>query len=153
MLRGATGPPVLTALTWGGPISRAPSEERALDVTLKMIDPGLSDERLQEITEELAAEISRETELQPTLPPVAESLGAKGDPVSLGTLVLTLLSSGTAVALVHVLRAYLQRSSTLRVRLTRGSDGEHVEFEASDMRGGEISRALELIESLTGEGR
>ena len=55
--------------------------------------------------------------------------GQKGDAVTIGTIVLTLIQTGgVAVTLLQVLKAYLARKSTLRFELAR-ADGRKVGLE------------------------
>ncbi len=78
---------------------------------------GLPDEELAELGSALLRSINQETDLTARLPEGRGGAGTKGDAVTIGQIVLMALSSGTVVALLQVLKSYLERKPTLRFEI------------------------------------
>jgi hypothetical protein len=77
--------------------------------------------------------------------------GAKGDPVTLGTIVFALIGSGgVAVTLLQVLKAYLERKSTLRFEITR-ADGRKVSLDATWFSPAQLTQTHNIIAGLLEE--
>lgn len=84
--------------------------------------------------------------------PVAEKApGTRGDLMAIGSLALTLVTSGTAAALLNVVRAYFDRgaSAPVVVELTR-PDGAKLTVQAGSLRGAEFERTLALANQFLG---
>lgn len=58
--------------------------------------------------------------------------GTRGGGIELGQIALTLISSGTLVALIEVLKAYLSRGRDFRFKV-KNSDGTEVELQAGNI--------------------
>lgn len=102
-------------------------------ITLAVSSPKLSDERVQALTGDLCRTIANETDVEAKLAEGVDQIGAKGEPISLGIIVLTFLSGGSAVALLDVMKSYLSRDSTLKLTLER-NDGAKLILNAKNMR-------------------
>ena len=71
--------------------------------------------------------------------------GQKGDAVSIGTIVLTLIQTGgVAVTLLQVLKAYLARKSTMSFELTR-PDGQKLRLDAAWFGRTQLEAAQKLL--------
>jgi len=77
--------------------------------TLTIAGDELDDEDLQDLTRQLCLAINQETDVEAELPEADTAPGAKGDPITLGTIALAFISSKAAVALVGVLHTYFAR--------------------------------------------
>jgi hypothetical protein len=74
--------------------------------------------------------------------------GKKGDPVTIGAIVLTLIQTGgVAVTLLQVLKAYLARKSTMRFELTR-ADGRKVSLDASWFNKAQMEQTQKVLTDL-----
>lgn len=121
-----------------------------MPISLQMEASSLSEEDLQQITQELRQTINDETEVSAEFQYGAPIPGGKGEPITLATLALTFLTSGSAVALFEVLKAYFERNASLKIILKR-SDGQTFELGAENLRAGQIDRTLALAEGFVGE--
>ena len=92
----------------------------------------LSPTQVQEVTRALRADIERHTDAQAEIPEAAARAHHKGEPVSLGILLVTLMTSGTAVALVNVLKSYLERDHTISFTVER-PDGSKITINAANL--------------------
>ncbi|MCX6632757.1 MAG: hypothetical protein NTW28_34590 [Candidatus Solibacter sp.] len=79
---------------------------------LCITDVEVGDEERQELARDLVRVLNRETDITAALPEAAPApLGSRGDPVTIGTIALTFLTGGSAVALIKVLETYLKSLS------------------------------------------
>ena len=122
-----------------------------MPISLTIEAPGLSEGDLQQVTQELCQTINDETEVSAELQYGAPVRGGKGEPITLATLALAFLTSGAAVALFEVFKAYFERNASLKITLKR-PDGHTFELDAENLRAGQIDRTLALAEDFVGEG-
>ena len=120
-----------------------------MEAILKITSDDLDEEKLQDLTRDLTRTLNRETDVEATLPEEAGELGDKGDPVTIGAIVLTALSSGTVVALFNVFRTYFERRQSLEVELAR-PDGKKFKLKAENLDEDEIERTVKLVNEFLG---
>jgi hypothetical protein len=101
------------------------------DVTLTIRCNDLDASRLDTMTRAMTRSL-RDEGLDAAAPRAADAApGAKGDPITGATIVLSLIGSGgVAVTLLQVLKAYLERKSTLCFQITH-PDGRKISIDAS----------------------
>jgi hypothetical protein len=109
--------------------------------TLSAID--LDQEDIQGLTVELCRELNRETNVEAKLLELPPSAGGKGDPLSIGAMTLTFMTSGAAVALMKLIESCLSRRSSLEVELER-PDGQKMIVRGKDIRPEEVQRTADL---------
>jgi len=109
----------------------------------------LSPEQLQGLTGDFYQTLQRETEVQASWPEQAGGAGSKGDPLTVGTLLLSLASSGAAVALINVFKAFFERNSSIEVELQR-DDGSKVRIRAENVRGAQLQHTLDTLRDFAG---
>ena len=100
-------------------------------------------ENVQSLAVELCREINRETDVQAALLKLPPAGGEKGDPVSIGAITLTFMTSGAAVALMKLIESSLSRRPSLEVELER-PDGQKMVVRGTDIKPDEVTRAAEL---------
>jgi len=100
-------------------------------------------EKLQVLTEDLCRDINRESDAEAHLDHSPAMSGTKGDPVTIGTIALTFLTSGVAVSLVKALESYIGRKHSLEMELSR-PDGKKFVIRSQDVGPEEIARTQEL---------
>lgn len=119
-----------------------------MEVTLSISSEELSDSQIQALTKDLCRTIPKETDIEAELVEGTTQKGAKGEPITLGLIALTFLSSGVAVALINVLKSYFERETSLEVNLRR-KDGAKLMINAKNMRSDQIeetfNRAKEFL--------
>ena len=105
----------------------------------------LDPDRLHAISGDLARSLRAEGIGEATLHREEGAPGQKGDAVTIGTIVLTLIQTGgVAVTLLQVLKAYLARKSTLRFELAR-ADGRKVSLETESFDNKQIESTRKLL--------
>src|SRR5271156_468971 len=112
------------------------------DASLRVsLSADIPDTRLAQLTRDLERDLSRAGILARPVeaPPVP---GEKGEPITLGVLVLALIASGTVKAMIECFKAYLSRERTLTIKLTR-ADVTPVEINARNVDTPTVRDALE----------
>lgn len=104
-----------------------------------------SREDLQKLTFDLAADINRHTDATAAAATQQGNPGEKGDAITLATLALSFLSSGTAVALFQVFKAYFERNRTLIIELKR-PDGSELKFKAENISRARTAETMEALQ-------
>jgi hypothetical protein len=116
--------------------------DTSLTVSLSADLPG---ERLAQLTRNLERDLSRAgIQARPVEGPSVP--GERGEPITLGVLVLALVTGGTVKAIIECFKAYLSRERALTVRLT-GADGSQVELTARNVDTAAVREALEAAAS------
>ena len=124
-----------------------------MDATLVFACDGLSNEELLRLTREICATINSSVNADAALAQGLSEAGSKGDPVTVGTIVMTLIGSGgIAVALVQVLKSYLEREKHLRIKV-KGKNGQEIELDGSNLTHSQADGAIKLISAALGETR
>jgi Effector Associated Constant Component 1 len=112
---------------------------------IKVSSPDLDDSRVQALTGELVKSLRDQNLGNAALASGESRPGKKGDPVTVGNIILTLIGSGgVAVSLVHVLRAYVERKSTLRFEVTR-ADGDKRVLDATNLGKGQLEATQQML--------
>ena len=114
-----------------------------MDSTLQLTASDLSDEDLQILTRELSKTLNDETDVKATLPEEAGISGAKGDPITLGAIILTAFSSGTGVALFNVIKSYIERKPSLEFEFKR-ADGQQLKIKAEQLNKDQIDQTIQM---------
>ena len=107
----------------------------------------LSNGRLAQLTDDLERDLSRagieaRSVQAPSLP------GEKGEPITLGVLILTLVTSGAIKALIGCLKTYISQEPSLVINLKR-PDGTQVTVNARNVNAPELGAALKAVASLS----
>lgn len=118
-----------------------------LQVTSQRLDPGA----LQSMTRELAGAINRSTDVSADLPEGETAPGHRGDAVTLGTIALSFITSGAAVALFQVLKAYFERDESLVMEFER-PDGRKMIIKAENMSAERIDSSVALAQTFFADG-
>ena len=120
-----------------------------MDSTLQLTATDLSNEDLQALTLELSKTLNDETEAKATLPEETGETGSKGDPITLGTVILTALSSGTVVALFNVIKSYIERKPSLELEFKR-EDGRQFKIKAEQLNKDQINQTIQMANDFFG---
>src|SRR5437867_6683233 len=98
----------------------------------------LEDSKLQSLTRDLAKSLREQNLGTIDAPKQLSQAGEKGDPITIGNIVLALISSGgVAVSLVQVLKTYAERKRSIHFEITR-SDGGKLTLSAENLRRTEL---------------
>ena len=118
------------------------------DIILKLECADYDDSRIDAVTRDLARGLREEGVGAAMASQGDAAPGKKGDPVTIGAIVLTLIQTGgVAVTLLQVLKAYLARKSTMRFELTR-ADGRKVSLDASWFNKAQMEETQKVLTDL-----
>ena len=119
-------------------------------INLSIAAPQLGAEDLHALTHDLCTTVKRETDIQADLATGAAEAGAKGDPVTVATIVMAIVTSGAAAKLFDVFKAYFERNSTIEFQLER-EDGRTMKIKAENLSSRRIDETIELARDFVGE--
>ena len=101
---------------------------------------------LQDLTDELAGELNGVQGISAERAALVAAKGARGDVISIGTIVLTFISSGAAVAAINVLKTYFDREPTLKIKF-KSDAGDELTLDAKNLKAEQVDKALKLIDT------
>lgn len=102
-------------------------------VKLALSSKYLNEEDLQELTIELRRTLVDETNIEAKLVESASEKGTRGEPITLGLIALTFLTSGAAVALFNVFKSFFDRKKYLELEMIK-EDGTKLNIKAENIR-------------------
>ena len=107
------------------------------------LNTDLPDTRRAQLTRDLGRELSRlgVQSVPERAPPIP---GERGEPITVGVLVLSLITHGAATAMIDCLKAFLAREHTLVIKLAR-QDGTSVEVNAHNIDMPAVRKLLETV--------
>ncbi len=116
--------------------------EQSLIVTSAQLGPA----DVQALTRELVTSINRQTDTEAALPESQPRPGERGDPITLGAIALSVITSGTAVALFQVMKAYFERDESLEMAFER-PDGRKLTIKAENMSAQRIDETVAMAKA------
>jgi|SRR6185369_15054125 len=111
-----------------------------MGTTLSIFSPDLDQQKIHNLLRELCNDINNETDIRAAFVNQEGEQGTRG-PIDLATITLTFLTGGGAVALINVLRSYVERGSKLAIKLEK--DGKTLNIEAENVRASQITQTIE----------
>jgi hypothetical protein len=113
---------------------------------LSLSSSSLPDEVIQDLTFDLCGDLRRELDAKAKISePSAIRPDTKGDPITVGTIVLSLIGSGgVAVTLINLLKSYIDRGHHLKISV-KGKNGETVDVDADNLGPEQIEQTTKLI--------
>lgn len=119
-----------------------------MNISLNLAVPGLDESDLQSLTIDLVHSVQNEGIGTATRIEGAGKTGQKGDPITIGTIALTVLGShGIASKLVDVLKANLARQPKLKVEMTH-PDGTKLVLDAESLSRPQLDQTIQQITTL-----
>jgi hypothetical protein len=101
-------------------------------VSLILSSKELSEEDIQELTSDLCQTIIMETDVDAKLGKGNKLDGTKGEPITIGLIVLTLIKAGAGASLFKVLGSYFEREKSL-IATFRRNDGTELTINVKNM--------------------
>jgi hypothetical protein len=110
-------------------------------------DPGIISRDTRTLLENIADRVDPDAEL-------ARAEGAdgerSGDTVLLGQVAMALISSGSVVALLEIVKSYFNRKRSGKFSVTR-ADGSSISVEMDDVSDEQFDRTVDRLFAFTGE--
>jgi hypothetical protein len=121
------------------------------EILLQLSDLESSPTALLAVTRELANRLSNEPDMKVSLPEAPTSKGSKGDPITIGALVLSIVGSrGALSSLIGLLKAYIERRPTLAFEFRRGDS--KITVRAENLTSRELGKTSEALRRLMEAG-
>lgn len=117
-----------------------------MDQNLIVTSERLAPDEVQAVARELVTSINRHTDTQAELPEGETQAGERGDPVTIGAIALSVITSGTAVALFQVIKAYIERDESLEMAFER-PDGRKLTIKAENMSTERIDETVAMAKA------
>jgi hypothetical protein len=121
-----------------------------MNLRLSVGDDGLDPEDLHALTVDLRRSVISNTDLDASLVSTPAEPGTKGDPITVGAIVLALITSGAVANLVGVLSTFASRRSSLQFEVSR-TDGEVLKLNAENLSGGQVAETITVLKSFVSE--
>lgn len=113
-----------------------------MPITLSLAAPDLDDDSLQELTRQLCRDLRDDAGIDAVLATQPAAAGTRGDLPVWGQIVIAAIGSGGAlVALVNVLKAWVQRKRSVQLKL-QNKDGQTIELNAENQNPAELAALL-----------
>lgn len=122
-----------------------------MSVTLSINSSELNAEDIHELALDLSRTLEQEADISANLAEGTSEAGTKGEPITVGVLILTVLKSSVVASMFGVLKSYFERNSTLEMEFQRG-DGSKLKIKAENVRPDQIERTMESAREFFGGG-
>jgi hypothetical protein len=120
-----------------------PDGEKEMQTTLKLVSNDMDPEDLQVLTWELSRTLRQEADVDTSLPEGPAIPGTRGYPITLGTIIITALTSGSVVAFFNVLKSYFERKPKLKIKV-QSPDGKTFEITAETLGKAQIDETIRM---------
>jgi hypothetical protein len=125
-------------------------EDYTVDATLSICSDDSDAEGLQRLTEELCGDLNRETDIAAAIATQPSHPSTKGDLLTVGTIILTLLGSrGVGRALIDVLNTYIGRGRHLEIEI-KAKGGGVVKITGDHLTPNQLNQTIELVNKVLG---
>lgn len=121
-----------------------------MNLNLTIGDPSLDSEDLQALAVELRRSISTHTDADAELVTGAAKPGTKGDPITLGTLALAMITTGTVGGLITVLQTFVARRPSIEFEVSR-KDGEVLKLKAEHLKAAQLDQTVTVLKDFVGK--
>ncbi len=117
-------------------------------ISVSLQSDRLSEAAVQDMARGLNSDLARHTDAQAELHSGPAIAHGRGEPITMGMLMVTFMTSGTAVAVVKLLQSYLQRDRSLSMTVEL-ADGSKTTLTAASA--GDIESMAKLLAAATGQ--
>lgn len=94
-----------------------------MTIELALMAENFREETVQSLASSICTTINNETDFVASMGEQKSELGSKGDPITVGTILLAVLGTGGGTAaLINVFKSYVDRSKELTIRLKKQRD-------------------------------
>jgi Effector Associated Constant Component 1 len=116
-----------------------------MTLLLSVSATGLDNETLQVLTRSLCQDLRNEAGIESSIAKESAGHGTKGQYEIIGQILVPALGAGgVIVALVNVLKTYIERKPSLEFKIHR-QNGVDVEIRAEDLRRNDMTQLVQMI--------
>jgi hypothetical protein len=112
----------------------------------------LTETEIADLSRDMAVRLSRESGITATVSESAGPAGSKGDAVTIGAIILSLVGSrGVISSLMNVLKAYVERKPTLASEVQRGD--QKISIRGESLQPQQLEKTGQMLKGLIDDGR
>ena len=115
--------------------------------TIELSAPNLAPEQLQDISSSLLKDLAVELGLNARFTTEAGKLGDKGDPITIGAIIVSLAKSGAILGVIRLLQTYIRRVPSLELTIAR-PDGQKLKLRSNNFTEEQLDKTLKSIQNL-----
>ena len=104
----------------------------------------LQNEGVQSLTQDICNTLNQEAGIPANIESGSSKAGSKGDPITIGVIALSFITSGAAVALFNTVSAYFARSKKIQFTVTK-SNGESISLTSENVTVEEREKTLKQL--------
>lgn len=119
-----------------------------MEYSLSLASDSLPDEQLHQLVRDLSRTLTQEAQVDARVVEGSGAAGAKGEPIMMA-IGLAILADVSAAALLHVVRAFFERSPAINMEFRR-EDGVKLTIRAEHVKADQIQRTIEAAERFFG---
>lgn len=113
-----------------------------MNINLTLRAEGFDEQIIQGLTRELCTTINQATNFEASLGEQRSEVGTRGDPITIGTIVIAVLGAGGgAAALINVFKTYVERSKEISIKLKK-EGGNEIEVSSKNIDLDEVKSIL-----------
>lgn len=105
---------------------------------------------VQKLTQDLNKALNQEPEIEALLAKRSGVAGDKGDPITVGAILVSVLGGGGLVGLINVIKSFFVRSSAVEMEFER-PDGKRFKLKADDLNSEQEKRTLKIAHEFFGD--
>lgn len=114
-----------------------------------------SDTNIEKLTADFYRDLIKEGHLKAELAKVevqkkVKGERTKGDPITIGLIIITALKSGAVVSLLNVLKSYLEKRPPITVKI-KTRDGTEITIEKNDVRPENEEATIKRLNDMVGK--
>ena len=114
-------------------------------IELTLSSKEIQGKALQDLTQDFRDTLAREARIDAQLKTTSPAQGEKGEPITMGVLVLAFITSGTAVGLINAISAYFARSKKLEFTLKK-ANGDRISIKSENLTPEEREQTLHQLQ-------
>jgi hypothetical protein len=121
-----------------------------MSITLSISSNELEAEDIHGFALDLCKTLSRETEVEAKLAEGPSQPGTRGEPITIGTIILNFITGGAVSSMFGVLKSYFERSPSLEMEFQR-PDGKKLVIRAKNVGCDQIERTWNQAREFFGD--
>jgi Effector Associated Constant Component 1 len=118
-----------------------------MDGKIQLRAPNLAPEQVRDISASLLKDLVAELGLDARLATESGSPGDRGDPVTIGMIIVSLVKSGAILGFTRLLQTYISRVPSLELTIAR-SDGQKIQLKSTNFTDEQLDKTLTSIQHL-----
>ena len=127
-----------------------------MTLTMSIKTDALAEEQLDALSRELCDTLNSETAVKAQIPDTSETQSEsahetgsrdKGDPITIGTIVLAAFTSGAVVAFCNVLKSYFDRTNGMKISIS-DVGGNTVEIESTNLDPDHVNETIDRVRAI-----